>query len=599
MAYEKNNTLGYLFRYSYTNNHVYLDSIRIQDDAIHYDENIGVVGHYRFKYNDREMLPSSYLTTAIDHWGYYNGNPYNVLSIKDFSSFKSTRNPNFQYAVAGSLAEVQYPTGGVSSFVYEPNTYGSCQSDDRQSLLKDNGMGGGLRVKSITDYDSPKHTKILKQRIFEYNIPGSNVSSGELFATPKYYWPKWSAWCIGNDATHEVETFRTCSIIPLSNCFGPSLGYSYVTEKVVDLNNPQKYLQKTVYRYSNLSNTDMKDEKFYLSFSNDQPSPEDQYSEKGFKRGKLLSVTTYDGQDIKKESVAYKYRHDTGMNEQYTYTSNLVYGNNGCSASFGYYGGGIYKLYYPQYDMTEEVDSTFYSGKNVSVASTEYLKSDTTLVSSIPYKHKTAIRLLKSEKISRGNFCLQKNYDYGSWKPYSLTARLHQNYFDLAPQEVEILHNGVFYDKKTISYKALDSHIVPSMIVKTYSSGLKDTLVNYVSYTSTCQPLIYKEIGKPTMYLKWGYKDNYLLMRGTRYIPISFTDKDVFDEKACLSKEYSLIKSYGHITGYVYYPLFGILDMIYPNGYIKKYKYDKTGRLVEIYNNDGALLNSYEYNYRK
>lgn len=592
-------TLGYRFMYGYTNNRMFLDSLQIQDDAINYSQKMGSVGFYRFNYIDKEKLPASYLTTAIDHWGYYNGKAYSIPSDKNFDSFKNTRNSNSTYTQYGSLSEIQYPTGGVSSFEYELNTYSAYQSDDRQSLIKENGNAGGLRIKSITEYDSPDHKTMLKKRTFEYTIPGTNLSSGELFATPKYYWPKWSAWCVGNNAKHEVETFRTSSIIPLSNSFGPSIGYSYVTENVKDLKNPQQNMMKTIYRFSNLSDADMKDERFYLSFSNNQPSPEDMFSERGFKRGKLISQQTFDGSNNKTESITYKYRSDSNMNSQYTYTSNLKYGNNGCSASFGYYGGGIYKLYYPQYDVIEKTDSTF-SQKSKITTTVQYSKIDTTFQTSQPYAHSTSIRLLKSEKDIQGGDYILKKYDYGNFSDNSMTALLHRDQFYLVPKEEQTSHNGNLVNKRTTIYtKVYNKFIVPAMTIETYPSGVKDTLVRYRNYTNTGRLQIYKELGKPQIFLKWGYHDNYLLMKGTSNIPISFTDNEVFDEKVCLNKESSYIRSNGNIMGYVYHPFLGIIDIISPNGYIKKYRYDKVGRLIGIYDNVDKVIEKFSYNYRK
>lgn len=337
-----------------------MDSIQIQNSAIHYSSQTGTIGYYRFKYIDKDSLPESYLTTAIDHWGYYNGKPYSIPAEGKFSSFKTSRDPNFTYAKCGSLSEIQYPTGGVSSFEYEENTYSFYQSDDRQSVVAENGFGGGLRIKSITEYDSPSHNTMLKKRTFEYDTPGTNTSSGELFATPKYYWPIWSAWCIDNNAKHEVETFRTSTIF-------------------------------------------------------------------------------------------------------------------------------------------EEI------GK----------------------------------------------------KP-----------------------------------------IVPAHEVIQYPSGQKDTLVTYGNYTSTGRPQTIKELGKPQMYLRWGFHDNYLMMKGMSYIPLSFTDKEVFDETKCLEKERAYIRSYGNIMGYVYHPFLGVVDIISPNGYVKKYSYDSIGRLNKVYDLDGKLLETMDYNYR-
>lgn len=594
-------TLGYRFLYGYTNNRILLDSIQIQDYAIHYSFKKGTVGYYRFKYIDKDSLPENYLTTAIDHWGYYNGKPYTIPNESKFSSFKVSREPNFTYARCGSLSEIQYPTGGVSSFDYEPNTYGGYQSDDRQSVIAESGIGGGLRIKSITEYDSPTHKKILKRRTFEYNVPETSMSSGELFATPKYYWPKWNAWCIDNKATHEVETFRTSSIIPLSNSFGPSLGYSYVTEKVWNLSSPQQVMQKTIYHFSNLSDADKKDEKPYLDFSNNQPSPESMFSERGFMRGKLLEENRYNSKNEMTESVTYDYRDDRAMDSLYTLTSNLYYGNNGCSASFGFYGGGIYKLYYPQYDVVKKTVTTYGMGTAPNVSTTtQFSKSDILLESTSPYKHTTNVRLLDGESVIRGNYHLEKTYDYGSFVNDSLIARLHKEQFFMVPQKEQLWRSSrLINSKATVFMQTKNKLIVPYQEIEEYPSGQKDTLVTYGDYTSTGRPQIIKEFGKPQMYLRWGYHDNYLMMKGMSYIPFGFTDKEVFDETKCLEKERSYIRSYGNIMGYVYHPFLGVVDMISPNGYVKKYRYDSIGRLIGVYDLDGKLIETMDYNYRQ
>lgn len=593
-------TLGYRFLYGYTNNHMYLDSIQIQNSAIHYSSQTGTIGYYRFKYIDKDSLPESYLTTAIDHWGYYNGKPYSIPAEGKFSSFKTSRDPNFTYAKCGSLSEIQYPTGGVSSFEYEENTYSFYQSDDRQSVIAENGFGGGLRIKSITEYDSPSHNTMLKKRTFEYDTPGTNTSSGELFATPKYYWPIWSAWCIDKNAKHEVETFRTSSIIPLSNSFGPSLGYSYVTEKIWTPSSPQAIMQKTIYRFSNLSDADMKDEKPYLDFSNNQPSPESRFSERGFMRGKLLEENRYNSKNALTESVAYQYRDKRDIDSLYTLTSNLCYGNNGCSASFGYYGGGIYKLYYPQYDAIEKEVTSYASGNAPNVTTTtKYIKFDTLLKLNFPYAHMTNVRLLSSEEDRRGDYNLVKYYNYGSFSDSSLIARLHNEQFYLVPQEEEVRCKGRFVHTKSTIFEEIGKKlIVPAHEVIQYPSGQKDTLVTYGNYTSTGRPQTIKELGKPQMYLRWGFHDNYLMMKGMSYIPLSFTDKEVFDETKCLEKERAYIRSYGNIMGYVYHPFLGVIDIISPNGYVKKYSYDSIGRLNKVYDLDGKLLETMDYNYR-
>jgi len=83
---------------------------------------------------------------AVDYWGYYNGRTgnhsyipeaYNLMWNKtmDYDKIKNMpsqsgvslpfaqRGYDFEYCTAGMLTGIQYPTGGYTNFVYEPNTF--------------------------------------------------------------------------------------------------------------------------------------------------------------------------------------------------------------------------------------------------------------------------------------------------------------------------------------------------------------------------------------------------------------------------------------------------------------------------------------------
>lgn len=596
-------TLGYRFHFSYPKNRMMLDSVSIQNTAINYTNTVGIKGRYRFSYNDTARLEPDYVTKAIDHWGYYNGREYsNPTLTKGFETFGQIRNPNFEYAQIGSLRQIQYPTGGVSVLEYEPNAFSQYLSDDRQSMVHATGMGGGLRIKSITEYDSPSCDKMLKRRTFEYNIPGTNTSSGELFAYPKYYWPQWSALCIDQDAhaQHKLETFHAASIIPLSNSFGPSLGYTYVTEKTMELTDTTKHIGKVVYHYSNLSDPNTRDEKFTLTFSDGNPSPEDEFSEWGFKRGKLIGETYYDANDKKVKSTGYTYRQDD-MSKQYVLTSNLGYNNNGNSASFSFYGGGVYKLYYPKYDLVASCDTVFSSGIS-AVTSTTYCKSDKVMASGYSYAHQVDLRLLDAKIVRRNNGSLETEYSYGDFSGNSLAGKMYKQMFSLEPLAVATYRNGALVSKQSTELQSVVCNgrtcYVPKFATMTYPSSKQDTLVSYLGYTSTGRLSSYKELGKPASYMVWGFGDNYLLMIGGQMLKgVKMQDADVLDEDKCLQRELGYIIPYGHIKGYVYHPFLGVIDIIGENGYVTKYKYDDIGRLQEIYDNDNKRIYRYDYHY--
>lgn len=82
---------------------------------------------WTFQYNPR-VLPGRH-SYAQDHWGYYNGAtgntnfmPGNILFSP--SSYPwANRDPDSISMMAEMLTRINYPTGGYSSFVYEPNSY--------------------------------------------------------------------------------------------------------------------------------------------------------------------------------------------------------------------------------------------------------------------------------------------------------------------------------------------------------------------------------------------------------------------------------------------------------------------------------------------
>ena len=92
-------------------------------------------------------MPSDYLTSCVDHWGYYNGKAYKHADWSYASNMETFRNPDFSYTPIGILNEIVYPTGGVTDFEYEPNTYSKKLSNDRQNISEMEGVGGGLRIK--------------------------------------------------------------------------------------------------------------------------------------------------------------------------------------------------------------------------------------------------------------------------------------------------------------------------------------------------------------------------------------------------------------------------------------------------------------------
>lgn len=597
--------IGFRFQTSYVNHRLRLDSLMVQDAAVNYDVSKGVKEVYRFGYDNFEKLPSDYLTTEIDHWGYYNGTPYFDRSTRrPKNNLEAVRNPNFTYTRIGMLTEIRYPTGGVSQFEYEPNSYSRILAPNRQSYFNTPGTGGGLRIKSIRTLDSKDSHSVLSEHTFNYDIPGTNVSSGELFSTPIYYWPNWRIRCEQKGVTYHMSTTHSSSVVPLANSNGINIGYSYVTETVK--NSDGTITEQHVFNYSNLSSIGTNDQRAFVSFgySNDT-TPYDEYSERGFMRGKLISETVYDASGTKAHSTTYHYRTDSPENKYRVPKSNLAYDANG-SAQFAHFTGGVNYLYYPKYDCTERIDSDFCSTADSPVAtSLKYNKKDIDYVSGYKYQHNMSVRLTYSETATRNGLQESTTYDYANFdNSGNLDSIMLKSTFLLSPLTVTRSSNGTVTSKITTTYRIIPYQarlcVQPDRIIYSNNNARLDTLVTYLKYSPTGAPLEYKEMGKPITYLTWALGDNYLLLKSHSNNKTDVSNSDFLDSDKCRTiLKKAMERTDGQTVAYVYNPMFGPIDIIRPNGNVTTYKYDSFGRLTAILDNNGCKRYEYEYNYRR
>lgn len=168
--------------------------------------------NYQFRYGRETLLPSGFYTTIlpdsagkqVDYWGYYSYNTNSSLMPKVWvnpsnpayqryaiyepltgggSYAYSTTNGNNRTAAvanfdAGSLTGITYAQGGTTTIAYEPNIYIDVPSN--QVIA-----GGGIRVKSITDYDGNDLTKNIVHN-YSYNDPTTGLTSGKPISLPVF-----------------------------------------------------------------------------------------------------------------------------------------------------------------------------------------------------------------------------------------------------------------------------------------------------------------------------------------------------------------------------------------------------------------------------
>ena len=332
---------------------------------------------YTFDYNHFNLIPSDYLTKQFDFWGYYNGIDYDELGVSldtiyDASSYlkfansniKTAHIPNFEYGQLGMLNKITYPMGGYSILEYEQNTCSKYLSDDKSKSIDIHSdiPVGGLRIRRITDYD---RDSVLGWKEYAYDLPHSNLSSGELYSLPNAR-SKWEYdyTSDGNSYHRTYELKMACSVLPLSNSCSTSIGYSRVREKQSDGTTK-------VYTFSNFSTE--KDEMYLKSVVNTL-SPYNEMSSRRYMCGKLTSETLLDKGGDTIACSKYRYASDKRFNAQnFVVTTSL-------SQIDGFAGavGSVYKLFYFNtgventtsfscYNRQRVKDETWYERKHIPI----------------------------------------------------------------------------------------------------------------------------------------------------------------------------------------------------------------------------------------
>lgn len=543
------------------NSRMHLTDVRFYDRQKEF-----MSGSYHLNYNHYNMLPDNYLSTETDHWGFYNGRECKAGTLNIYN----TRNSNPSTLQYGLLSEIIYPTGGKSVMTYECNDFSSCVSADRQTMRDSTGIAGGVRIKSITDYSDVERNEIARKRTFNYKNPKTGLSSGELFAAPRYSWSNWMASLETKEAIAMQSVTRSASIIPLSNSFGPHIGYSFVEEAEQD----GTY---TRYHYQNISAS--KDERFIKDFSFGKPSPFDMFTEKGYKRGKLLSAETYNNENSLMRKIKYGYTKEN-VETDYVLSSNLTYVNFGNSATFGYFTGGIYKLLFPKYDIVSDTTITFYdNGETIDYR--HFNKENKKLHIDYIFPHETTVRLTMSESMTRNGESISKEYIYPFSANTPATEKLGSEMFCIRPIALKNYTNNIFTGGYRKNYRLSDTGMpILDSYMRINNDLSEDTIVKYHTYSPTYALNSYTERGKPVTDLKWTRDESFIEAINVG----SDADKN------------NGMRSF--TTRYFHVPLQGLNDIYYPNGLIIYYSYDRFNRLFEITDEDYHPFKRYRYNTR-
>lgn len=327
--YDKINNPNSCFkRFELSYNSYALDSVR------EFDGSGNSLEPYTFTYYPGGVTMLMDITSAIDHWGFYNGmdqrpnNQSSIIPVYENSfcqrepleiALKKTRitgETNAQidtlikhYLLAGTLQKVTYPTKGYTTFDYESNDFSAMvyksQNVNEPNTVYDLNEGnlpaGGIRVKKITDVansgiSTVKEYKYVKDYLKSNSVAGPNnytlnlekKSSGILSGYVNYYMMFRNS--LGDGRLDFAATSSSCM-------GGDYIGYSEVAEIV--------------------NGTDVTIHKFTDFETNPDVNPEQTAtftttaSEDGYSSGPIIRLNSFDNLVLKQNSQV-SHQHERG-----------------------------------------------------------------------------------------------------------------------------------------------------------------------------------------------------------------------------------------------------------------------------------------------
>ncbi len=633
-----------------------LDFVKIDDQS------------YNFRYANASFGLPVKSTRGIDHFGYYNGNDsnnflfppihgYNLLAdaffLSQFGSVPSEnsitwgdiidctklsqltdskfylqrqdRKPIKQFAMAGMLTRVQYPTRGFTEFEYDLHEYhvggvGSSNNDflvpeavNRTGIAGD-VKGGGLRISTIKTKD--ENGVLLSEKKYEYKTI-LNQSSG-LLMSPMLYFQDTSSpnsifrfQVLTNNGVPDLcyGVFHYQLSIPGShNASGKQIGYSRVIESTNNVKNNNSY--KIFHEFENTP------AQFSISPFNNTAVPK--VNLRSQFNGKPIYTIAEDENGVPKNLTEYQKSQVVDgafsalgyTNLDYVFSPPVQLSQGAVPISslkfipLTPYEKPIETINISQKKTTEYFDSpNFTTTSDYGYNQIAQLESVENTASNSKTTRKITKRILDYSdetcvNASEGNQCLRNTI-------------IEKNQVSLVLEDIQYKDNVVI-SAKGYKYDVEHGNIVLREIYEhnralgTYTgsstgfdfNGSYDLRVTYDDY-DTEGNLLQQTVkdGTSISYI-WGYNKMYPIVKGEN---ISYAQLlSVYNSTNSNEdiRENALVEN-AFITTYEYNPLTGITKMTDPSGRSTSFNYDTEERLSDIRDINQHLVQDYDYKFKE
>lgn len=553
---------------------------------------------YRFEYyldsNTDNLWPDRNPLTYTDSWGFYSrygSNPDNYgewqLSRSYTENEYGIRPASFEPTRYYVLKNIIYPTGGRTLFEYELNDYSKEYDLQADTVIAKTGVSGGLRVKTLKNYDISGSLLYSKHYIYKNAINGtsSGISKGEPCFYDRIYFKENKSEYI------DFYSFEDMNPFPM-NFNTPPVGYSTVFEELRDSDN--NVITRTKFQYTNYdsdsNNKTHKDQPAdYTAYVYDSYASA-AFTSMAFERGKLTSKEVMDANNSIIEKSTCDYLRSEGdtcttiAQEWHLDSYNNLFG-------FSY----LYKTYTNKY--------------LVSVDRRQETMDNGIFDSEIQYEYTDNGLPRQKIVVSNSNDRHYTTYYYSTDRYQWMADRNIIVPVETEEREGNCFYNTIYtYDQSSLgvpyismkqSWWNLSSQTYPPLRART------DFVVEMVDQYGN--PIIWKEQGTKTIMI-WSHKGRKLVatVQNADYDEVQNALGRAPEELSGLSQPSSSLDSLhtrldkAFVWTYKYDNMLNLIRKTEPNGMVHTYSYDMLGRLTAVYrriNGSTELLNTYKYNY--
>lgn len=587
---------------------------------------------YSFTYNE-----GNFERTFIceDLWGYYNGQLKNQTNYptlvyldpqgnnKTHTISGADKSPNPSCMGINLLKSITYPTGGTTTFEYEPNRIQSfdCGGTGNNIIPC---IGGGMRVRKMTSSSGSgdNHTIV---KTYKYGYKGNGYGKGTIYPCAEsyakeehVYWMDLGSGC--------YYCYRRLTMLPHSQyegyfTFNLPMWYDEVAEYSSEGKTVYKYQYEADYMERIGSNTYEFSPQFSTVIKYFPTFCIRNYNNI-FQKSPLLSEKiVYDINEKVVSSVKNTYML---IEEPQKYLTALFFSK--IATNMNYKTCDIKD--FSNYDWTK----TYINLRKYKLFFTEIMENNVKYTKKYTYHNKHSYNIASITTWGEDNTVIKEKFTYpgdnlsnfGDEQTTNVGLILGQNRLTL-PLRVECFIDDSLTVRKTIQYKVLpqvtghNPYIVPEKEYFGTENQQEECRITY-SYHNADGKISTSAIdGESTVYI-WGYCGMYPLavIKNATYEEVTnilgenFLEKvmeksapDVIDIEQINTLRTSLTNAM--VTSYTYQPLTGILSETNPAGLSVYYTYDSSDRLIEKYrmatDTTGTqvkeLIESYTYTYKK